>query len=141
MLAGATALQDHLPGITIDAAVSRQMITAPQILAELRATGRLRPIIVLGLGTNGPFTPDQLNRILHDIGPGHRVILVNVYVPKPWQDQVNAVLDGARAQPGVSIADWHTLIAAHTTLLHPDRTYPRPDGATLYADMIAHTLE
>jgi peptidoglycan/LPS O-acetylase OafA/YrhL len=141
MLASATALQARLPGITIDAAVSRQMIAASQVIAELRATGQLRPIIVLGLGTNGPFTPDQLNRILHDIGPGHRVVLINVYVPQPWQDQVNAVLDGARAQPGVTLADWHTLSAAHTALLYPDRTHPRPDGAALYADMITHTLE
>jgi hypothetical protein len=141
MLASATALQARLPGITIDAAVSRQMITAPQVIARLSATGQLRPIIVLGLGTNGPFTPDQLNQILHDLGPDHRILLVNVHVPKPWQDQVNTVLDGTRAQPGITIADWHNLIAAHTALLYPDGTHPRPDGAALYADMIAHTLE
>jgi peptidoglycan/LPS O-acetylase OafA/YrhL len=141
MLAGATALQARLPGITIDAAVSRQMIDAPQVLAELRATGRLRPIIVLALGTNGPFTADQLTRILADIGPGHHVVLVNVHVTRPWQDQVNAVLDGARAQPGVRLADWHTLIAAQPALLYPDATHPRPDGAALYADMITHTLQ
>jgi peptidoglycan/LPS O-acetylase OafA/YrhL/lysophospholipase L1-like esterase len=140
MLASATALQARLPGITIDAAVSRQMIAAPQVIAELRATGRLRPIIVLGLGTNGPFTPDQLDRILDALGPDHRVVLVNVYVPDSWQDEVDAVLDGARARPGVSIADWHDLIAAHTALLYPDGTHPRPDGAALYADMIADIL-
>jgi hypothetical protein len=141
MLASATALQARLPGITIDAAVSRQMITAPQVIAHLSATGQLRPIIVLGLGTNGPFTPDQLTQILHDLGPDHRILLINVHVPKPWQDQVNTVLDGTRAQPGITIADWHSLIAAHTALLYPDGTHPRPDGAALYADMIAHALE
>jgi lysophospholipase L1-like esterase len=62
-------------------------------------------------------------------------------VPKPWQDQVNAVLDGARAQPGISLADWHTLSAAQPALLYPDATHPRPDGAALYADMITHTLQ
>jgi hypothetical protein len=140
MLASATALQARLPGISIDAAISRQMAEAAQIIADLRSTGRLRSVIVLGLGSNGPFTPDQLNRILDTIGPGHRLVLVTVHVPRPWQDEVNAVLDGARAQPEVSIAEWHDLLAGHPEVLYPDGIHPRPDGAALYADMIAHAL-
>jgi hypothetical protein len=140
MLASATALQARLPGITIDAAISRQMAEAAQIIADLRRTGQLRPVIVLGLGSNGPFTLDQLNQIIDTIGRGHRLVLVTVHVPRPWQDDVNAVLDGARAHPEVSIAEWHDLLAARPEVLYPDGIHPRPDGAALYADMIAHAL-
>ncbi|MGY1644427.1 acyltransferase family protein [Geodermatophilus sp. SYSU D00703] len=140
MLAGATALQDRLPGIAIDAVIGRQMVDAPQVIADLQRNGQLRLDVVLGLGSNGPFTPADLDRILDSIGPGHRLVLVTVHVPRPWQDEVNATLHGARGRPGVSIADWHDVIAAQPALLYPDATHPRPDGAALYADAIARAL-
>jgi len=60
MLASAAALESRFPGIDVDAVVGRQMSSAPDELARLAAAGRLRRVVVVGLGTNGDFTPHTL---------------------------------------------------------------------------------
>ena len=45
-----------IPGVDVEAAVSRQRDTGEQILQELRSEGRLGSVVVVALGTNGPLT-------------------------------------------------------------------------------------
>src|SRR5690606_21606980 len=51
MLASAQELQSAFPGIYIDAVVSRQLSQAPKIVESMLAAGKLRPTVVIGLGT------------------------------------------------------------------------------------------
>jgi peptidoglycan/LPS O-acetylase OafA/YrhL len=138
MLASAPQLQAALPGIYIDAQVSRQMGQGIALVSELAARHALRPIVVVGLGTNGPVTTAQVHALLRAIGPARELVLVNTFVPRPWEDGDNQVLAAAaRNYPRVTLANWFATIRDRTSLLWSDGVHPQPRGAALYARMLA----
>ena len=55
-------LQTDVPGVDVEAAVSRQWATGEQLLQELRSEGRLGAVVVVALGTNGPITERGFRR-------------------------------------------------------------------------------
>ena len=142
MLASATALERILPGVYIDAKLDRQMSAGLAAIHNLAAAGRLRPLVVIGLGTNGDVTTAQL-RLLHRlIGPGRELVLVNTFGPESWEHEVNGALAAAaRHFRHTELADWYQAIAARTGLLWPDGIHPRPAGATLYAHVVIKALK
>jgi peptidoglycan/LPS O-acetylase OafA/YrhL len=134
MLASAPQLRAALPGIYIDAAVSRQLSTGVQVVRSLADSGQLRPVVLVGLGTNGAVTSAELQQLRAAIGPKRRLVLVNTYEARPWEAEVNAELaTAARRDPRVALANWHDAIEHHTGLLWDDEVHPRPAGAVLYA--------
>ncbi|MCI4656511.1 acyltransferase family protein [Cryobacterium zhongshanensis] len=142
MLASAPELEDRFPGILIDAAVSRGMRAAPDILAAQASAGTLRPVIVVGLGTNGPITTDELVAIEAVIGPDRKLVLVTAFADRDWTAGVNEALAGfATHHRLVGIAGWHDAIAPHTDVLAGDNIHPGPTGGRIYADCIAAALD
>ena len=142
MVASTPALQQALPGIYIDAAVGRQFSTGLQVIAGLRSQGLLRPVVIVGLGTNGTITAQEMSRLFAEIGSARRLVLVNTFEPRPWQPEVNATIAAAAAgHPGVVLADWHSVIEHRTSLLWPDGIHPQPGGGIAYAAMIKAALE
>jgi hypothetical protein len=142
MVASTPALQQALPGIYIDAVVGRQFSTGLQVVADLRARGLLRPIVVVGLGTNGTVTSAEISRLFAEIGPNRKLVLVNTFEAKPWEQEVNTALAAAASShPGVVLADWYTTIEHRTNLLWPDGIHPQRSGGTVYAQMLKAALE
>lgn len=134
MLAAAPELQNALPGIAIDAEVSRSMWVAPDILSSLAGTGSLRPIVVLGLATNGEVGVDLLNRVLTIIGPDRTLVLVNGHADRSWIPGVNSALAAfADAHTGTVIADWDGAISPRPDELADDGIHPQPAGGAAYA--------
>jgi DNA-binding LytR/AlgR family response regulator len=138
MLAAAQQLRAVLPGAYIDAQVSRQMSQGIAVARELAHRGELRPIVVVGLGTNGTITMAQVRALQAVAGPRRALVLVNTFVPRPWQSEDNAVLvAAARRYSDVTIADWYATIRNRTSLLWGDGVHPQPAGAVVYARMAA----
>ncbi|BCJ36317.1 hypothetical protein Athai_38200 [Actinocatenispora thailandica] len=143
MLAASPALRHRLPGIQIDAKVSRAMQRGPGIISGWAHRGELRPVVLLGLGTNGPFPADLLEGIIGQLGPDRTLYLVNVYLPtRPWGGAVNHTLTRvASAHTNVHLIDWRGAAGAHQNLLWPDRIHPRPGaGADLYARTVVEAM-
>ena len=142
MLAAAPQLQAALKGIYIDAAISRQMSAGLAVVQGLADTGLLRSVVVLGLGTNGTVTTSQIRELLATIGPHHKLVLVDTFVPRPWQTRDNRVLTAAaRKHDNVVLANWFATIEHRTGLLWDDDVHPRSSGATLYARMVATAVQ
>ena len=142
MLAAAPQLQAALKGIYIDAAISRQMSAGLAVVRGLAGTGLLRSVVVLGLGTNGTVTTSQIRQLLATIGPHHKLVLVNTFDPRPWQNGDNRVLTtAARKRDNVVLANWFATIEHRTGLLWDDDVHPRQQGATLYARMVATAVQ
>ncbi len=141
MVASTPALQTALPGIYIDAMVGRQFSTGLQVIADLKARGLLRPIVVVGLGTNGTVTADEISQLFAEIGPDRKLVLVNTFEDRPWEQEVNSILASAATQhPGVVLANWYTTIEHRTNLLWPDGIHPQPAGGVVYAQMLTAAL-
>jgi peptidoglycan/LPS O-acetylase OafA/YrhL len=142
MLASAQALTHALPGIYIDAQVSRQMSVGLPVVQHLAATGRLRRVVIVGLGTNGTVTGGQLHQLLRILGPKRKLVVINTFEARPWEHEVNNALAAAARQNGnVVVADWHDAIKNRTGLLWPDEVHPRPPGARIYARVVSAAVQ
>ncbi len=142
MLAAVPALLERLPGIRIDAAVSRSTWAGPRVLETFRAEGDLRRFVVIALGTNGPVDRGSLERMAAIAGPTREVILVNAYAPRDWIAGVNADLaEFARERENVTVADWSGAIADRPELLAADRVHPGDEAARIFADTVAAAVQ
>ena len=138
LLASAVQLTAALPGISIDAQVSRQVSVGLSIVQRLAAAGRLRPVVVFALGTNGTFTAQQMRQLVRAVGPHRELVLINTYEARSWEAGVNRVIAAAaRRYPNVVMANWFATIEHRTSLLWPDEVHPQPGGARLYARTVA----
>jgi hypothetical protein len=137
MLASAPELAQALPGIYINAQVSRAMIAGVAIVQQLRAERRLRPVLIVALGTNGPISADQISQLRAALGASRWLVLVNTFVPRPWEQEVNSTLAAAASRyPNVLLVNWHVAIEHHTNLLWSDGIHPQPVGGKLYAQVV-----
>jgi hypothetical protein len=136
-------LKAAVPGINVDAAVSRQWSDGEAIFQALKAYGLLGADVIVGLGTNGPITDTDFNNMMSILAGASRVVFVNVHVDRPWQDPNNAVLaNGATRYPNVVVADWATLATQNPQWFGADGTHLAIDGpgADALASLIASTL-
>jgi peptidoglycan/LPS O-acetylase OafA/YrhL len=142
MLASAPELHSALPGIYIDAEVSRQMTAGVAEVRILARRGKLRRVVIVGLGTNGTVTTGQIRELLREIGPSRDLVLVNTFEARPWEHEVNSVISTAASRyPNVVLANWRTTIGHHRGLLWGDGIHPRPSGAKLYARVVTAAVE
>ncbi|AEF16637.1 acyltransferase 3 [Thermoanaerobacterium xylanolyticum LX-11] len=134
-------LEEMLPGITIDGKVGRQMYQAKDVVKNLKAKGKIDTLIV-ELGTNGPFTEDQLLSFLKSAEPVKRVILVNVRVPRPWESIVNETLSKVSSEyPHTTLIDWYKASYGHDSFFSPDAVHLEPSGAKYFASLIANEVK
>ncbi len=133
-------LQRFLPGIVVDGVVGRQMYDLGTTLEQLKKRGELRPRLVIELGTNGSFQKGQLVALLRSLHE-RQIILANTRVPRPWQSVVNTMLaQVAREVPHTTLVNWFAASANHNSYFYPDGVHPDPQGARVYAALIAHAL-
>ncbi len=136
-------LKYFIPGIAVDAAVSRQWADGESVLGALKAGGQLGALVIVGLGTNGPITTADFDSMMSILSGASRVVFVNVHVDRPWQDTNNAVIaDGATRYPNVVVADWATLAAQNPQWFGGDGTHLGIDGpgAVALAGLVATSL-
>jgi peptidoglycan/LPS O-acetylase OafA/YrhL len=137
MLASAPELAQSMPGIYINAQVSRAMIAGIALVQQLAASKRLRRVLIVGLGTNGPISLSQIQQLRRAIGARRWLLLVNTFVPRPWENEVNTTIGQAvHKYPNVMLINWHNAIEHHTGLLWSDGIHPMPIGGKLYAKTV-----
>ncbi|HTC69196.1 MAG TPA: acyltransferase family protein, partial [Acidothermaceae bacterium] len=141
MLASAPELRQQYPGMNIDAVVSRQMSALPAIVQALLTSGQLRPILVVGLGTNGPIAETTLEQVRTMLGPNRQMVVVNVEEPRVWESEVNSTLSTfANDYENVELADWYDAITPHISILAHDHIHPGPAGGRIYTATLQAAL-
>ncbi len=140
MIDAAPSLRSAIPGIDVDAAVSRQAVEG---VGVLRSSSRLGRTIVFHLGTNGTFSADELSQVL-DIAAGRRVVVLTSYCSHcGWIASNNAMIKanctGARH---CVVADWAALAGAHPAWFGSDGVHMAIGGAgaQAYARLVASRL-
>jgi hypothetical protein len=136
-------LETDIPGVDVDAAVSRQWETGESILAGLKSEGQLGAEVIVALGSNGPISATDFDDMMSTLQGASRIVFVNIHVDRPWQDPNNAVLaQGAARYPRVVIADWAALADKNPQWFGSDGTHLAIDGpgADALAALIAMAL-
>ncbi len=124
MLDYQTALEQDVPGTTVDASVSRQWSAGETLVQQLKASGQLGAVVIIGLGTNGPITTSDFDAMMTQLSGASRVVFVNVHVDRTWQDPNNAVLAaGVARYPNAVLADWNTLASQNPSWLYSTATH------------------
>jgi hypothetical protein len=105
--------------------------------------GGLRPILIVGLGTNGPVDESDLFQVLKIVGPKTLMIVVNAQAPRDWIPEVNsAIADFAARERNVELANWHETIAPRIDELNEDQIHPGgPISGGIYVTAISSALQ
>ena len=142
MAGSSNDLKQLMPKALIDAAVSRQLNVAFGLLDSYQSQGVLADNILIGLGTNGPFSMEDLDRIMHQAGPKRKVFWINVHVPtRDWQNSVNNLLkQGAKRYHNLIIIDWYSYSKNHPDWFYGDHTHPNLEGSKYYSALVTKTI-
>jgi hypothetical protein len=143
MLDAAPNLRSLLPGITIDAVVSRGVDAGIAGVRSLAGAGQLGSSVVVHLGTNGTFTPAEMDQLVAAAG-GRRLVLLTNHCPYcSWTPSNNAVIEaGCTPARRCSVADWNGLAGANPQWFGRDGVH-MPIGGTggqAYAELVVQHL-
>ncbi len=137
MLGAARALGEAMPGLEVDAAVSRQIGATIELLRARREAGRLAEVVVVHVGNNGYVSAERVDELLAVLAAVPRVVLVNTAVPRSWEGPNNAALAAVTARyPNAVLLDWRGASAGRYELFWNDGVHLRPAGARLFAELI-----
>lgn len=130
-------LRESLPGVVVDAKISRQMRVANDVISQLESDGELRKIVIIELGTNGPFTEEQLIGVLDRLEGADAIFLINARVPRHWEQAVNEmIVNVAECYPYVHSIDWYSESSGHDEYFYSDGVHLKSVGANAYCAML-----
>jgi hypothetical protein len=143
MIDAAPALQALIPGIRVDASVSRQVSDGLSLLASWASSGQLRGTLVWHLGTNGTFASGALDQVLQLAAGRHVVMLTDHCGYCSWTPGNNALIHaGCTAARNCSVADWDALADANPQWFGGDGVHMPIGGAgaQAYARLVLANL-
>lgn len=142
MLSAYTNIQAVYPDSVVDAAVSRQIYQAQDVLRWYQSQGNIHNTVVISLGTNGVLDENNVEQVLEMIGSDKSIFWVNIYAPGvEWEASNNEYLQElAKKHSNITIVDWNSYISQHTDLLEADGIHPMEPGADAYAHLIQEKI-
>lgn len=142
MLAASPALYERFPGIYVDAAVSRAMISMPTIIEGLKASGSLRPFVFIGAGTNSALDDSVIDALVAAIGDDHTIVITNPYGDRTWIPVSRAALQEAvERHQNVYVANWCEQVVGNPSVVATDGIHPDVQGAEMYVDAFTAALK
>lgn len=135
-------LKQLIPEIVVDGKVGRQLIQTPAEISYLKSIGKLGDVVVIQLGTNGPFTWSQLQNLTQSLGNPKQIIFVNTRVPRPWEADVNTMLAKfVEETQNTTLVDWYTKSASKNSYFAPDGVHLTSEGSRVLAGMIKEAIK
>jgi peptidoglycan/LPS O-acetylase OafA/YrhL len=137
MLGGRNALQQAIPGMIVDAAVSRQFAHAIAVLQTYKDYGLLPPVVVVHLGTNGRFGDGEFDHMMEVIGPDRQAFFLTARVGRPWEAEVNERLaSGVSRHPNAHLVEWRVYSGCHDDWFTTDSFHLTTIGRREYASFV-----
>ena len=135
-------LQQIFPKIDVNGKVGRQVRDAIPILQDLAQKGQLPQTVLLALGTNGPFSKQEMQQIMQTIGPKRQVYWVNVVVPtQRWEGPVNHDLQQAQKKySNLTVIDWYAYSHKHANWFYSDQVHPNENGVSYFGNFVAKKI-
>lgn len=97
---------------------------------------------MIGLGTNGPFTDDEVKQIMQIVGPKRQLFWINVVVPtRSWQNQVNQQLQAlTKKYKNLTVINWYGYAHGQSSWFYDDKTHPNNVGQNYYSTYIVKEM-
>lgn len=125
----------------VDADQGRLPWNTPAIVRTLHAAGKIHATVILHIGNNGFLSTEVFNQIMIELKDARKVIVVNLKVPRQWETFNNRMLASTvKTYPNAVLVDWHEASSARPKLFWKDGIHVRPEGARVYADLIAQAV-
>jgi lysophospholipase L1-like esterase len=145
MLDAQPDLVADIPGIDVEAVVSRQWDSGVELAQEMRAEGRLGSIVVIDLGTNGPVYVQQFQQMMQALSGASIVVFVTVHLPPSysWANSVNQTLEAEVPHyRNARLANFNALADANPAWFGPDGVHMAigGTGAQAMAFLIASEI-
>jgi len=138
MLGAKAEIEKRLGEGVVDAAVSRQFLTAPGLVAELMARPSPPQLLIIGLGTNGPVQRRHFDEVMRLAAKVPLVLFINVRVPRSWEGTSNREIEeGVARYDNAELVDWFEATRNRGDLFGKDGVHPRQAGRVLLAELIA----
>jgi hypothetical protein len=127
---------------TVDATVSRQFKHADNVARDMRTAGNLGDVVVLHLGTNGPFNSETFDEVMTELSDREQVYVLTIQVPRRWEGQVNdAIAAGLERWPEVKMIDYYSFGKAHPEYYNEDGVHMNITGQRAYAAFLKGEIE
>jgi hypothetical protein len=126
---------------TVSAAKNRQWYELRGIIRDLDAKDELGEIVVIHLGNNGVIDERIVTESLELLTEVQKVLLVNVRVPRRWENKVNNLLnDAAETFQNAQVVDWYSISNNNPQFFSRDGVHTVPSGAKHYVNAIIESL-
>lgn len=127
--------------IIVDADQGRLPWDTPAIVRNLHAAGKINPVVILHIGNNGFLSPTVFGQIMAEFKDARRIVVVNIKAPRRWENPNNTMLASAiKGYHNAVLVDWHRIGGGRPKMFWRDGIHVRPEGARVYADLIAQAL-
>lgn len=138
MLGARKFLRSSDAQVEVDAEVGRTPLTTLSLLKRRKATGALGDVVIIHLGNNGPFQPEQFDRMMELLDGVPHVAFVTAKVPRRLGVFNNRTIrDGVERHPRTALIDWFEVAKDHANWFRDDGLHLRESGATEYARLLA----
>jgi hypothetical protein len=141
MLGAAPEMQRVMPGLTVDAKVSRQMAAAIETVRQRRKTSPADRFVIVHVGDNGFVRPGQFDELMQLLKDVPRVIVFNLKEPRRWEEANNLIIaDTVRRFPNAVLIDWRSASSSHPEYFGKDGIHIGLLGARAYTLLIVEHL-
>jgi hypothetical protein len=142
MLGAAREMQRVMPGLTVDAKVSRHMAAAIEVVRQRRKTSPADRFAIVHIGDNGFVKPSQFDELLQLLKDVPRVIVFNLKEPRRWEEANNLIIaDTVRRFPNAVLIDWRSIGLDHPEYFAKDGIHIGAAGARAYTLLIVGQLK
>lgn len=132
------ALEQAVPGLSVDAEVGRHAWDAPRVVSRLRSDWALGEVVVLHLGTNSLIPEARLREVLQELADRRLVVLVTPHARRPWMAPNRALLQRlAGEHHNVRVVDWAALVEDDPRRVVSDGVHPSASGIQALARQVA----
>ncbi|OIK63279.1 acyltransferase family protein [Oenococcus oeni] len=134
-------IQWVMPKTIFNAKVGRHTLNAIDILRHLKKEGKLDPIILMVIGTNGEISAQNIQEV-RSIAGSRQVYWVNSFSGgKPWEGPNNQLLNAAaKKDRRLHIVDWYDSARSHPEWFSPDGIHPQRTGNRIMTTMIINSI-
>lgn len=137
MKGAASALEQAMGSIDVDAVVARQAGATITLLRQRRDAGTLGNVVIVHIGNNGFITPKQYDEIMSILSSVPRVIIVNVHVPRRWEGPNNTLMaNEVLHSKNALLVDWYAATVNHPEYFAGDGLHMQPKARMIYVNLI-----